>query len=732
MRPSTQQHQQLLCRTLRQISPSCSIAPRHSQNGYYRNAIHRPALCATSHLASTSHDRRKQTHNLHHHRNRQQQWPHVRSHFNTKGYHTFGRCGLSTTTTTATTTATTEDINAKDTGELSASYDFPDKGQEETGLYRLLDKEQRRVLHEQRALVAWVRRLARHDVGLEATEATNTQEASVLEESVFCIVLAGEFNAGKTTILNALMGERLLETGALPTTDAITILSANPPPPKAKTTTAVQYHQVTDSDLLHDLTLVDTPGTNAVLLDHTATTMRLLPSADLILFCTSADRPFPESERQLLAGMAADYRKRIVVIINKMDLLQTAGGDHGHTEKQRVVDFVTEHTQQWLGARPLVLAISAQDALSAKLNHKAPEALTNSSLWQRSRFAELEAFLRSNLTTKTKIQAKLLNPIGLVDKLLEDCFQKLAHEQEELQTDVSTLQLLESQVQAWQSELDRQMKQTRQDVRTSWQQEANRGHVLLRRMSWGEYYHMTLWEPSQLQRRWQETSSLVTHVALTDPQAVRTWIHETAQGLAVRSRAQGQALMEFLGTRPSSSRQNKSLVGHVLAASRFEEIQQTLTQQLQQAVDRHGPDDNQTAVDQMLQRLIQVTRVSVALQGSALPVALATSMAWIDVLWGTGTAMALFGAGSAIVWQGRQLAVNTYRDRWTRRGEILDETLVEIGGQITARVQRRIQDGISPYQQFVQAEQERLQRLESSCHDAQVTARRLRNRIGKL
>eukprot|EP00977_Amphora_coffeiformis_P015647 scaffold4600_cov169-Amphora_coffeaeformis.AAC.9 len=505
--------------------------------------------------------------------------------------------------------------NPEDTADPSTISATPDKGKEEqeTGLYRLLDAEQRQILQEQRTLVAWVRRLAKHEVGLEATNtstktaglllATEEGEASVLEESVFCIVLAGEFNAGKTTILNALLGERLLET-----------------------------------------------GTNAVLLDHTATTLRLLPSADLILFCTSADRPFPESERQLLATMAADYRKRIVVIINKMDLLQTAGGNHGQAEKQRVVDFVTEHTRQWLGAQPLVLAISAQDALSAKLNHKTPEALANSSLWQRSRFGELEAFLRSNLTTRTKIQAKLLNPIGLVDKVLEDCFQKLTREQEELQTDVATLQLLESQVKAWQSELDRQMQQTWQDVRTSWQQEANRGHILLRRMSWGEYYHMTLWEPAQLQQHWQETSSLVTHVALTDPQAVQTWIHETAQGLAVQSRAQGQALMEFLGTRPSSSRQNKSLVGHVLAASRFEEIQQTLTQQLQQAVDRHRLDDNQATVDRLLERLSQLTRVSVALQGGALSVALATSLAWIDLfIAGKGNVACMFAKHYTVV-----------------------------------------------------------------------------------
>lgn len=634
-------------------------------------------------------------------------------------------------------------MGAGDEGDTAKQEDVPKEEEPTTGLYRLLNAEQRRMLRDQRALVGRVRRLARRDVGLEGSplsENTEASSSSVLGESAFCIVLAGEFNAGKTTVLNALLGRRLLETGPLPTTDAVTVLSSHPPPPNHdNNASAVRYHQITDSDVLRDLTFVDTPGTNAVLSDHAVTTLRLLPTADWVLFCTSADRPFPDSERRLLARMATDYRKRVVVVINKMDVLETAGGDHGESEKRRVADFVTEHTRRWLGARPIVLAVSAQQALAAKLHHRTPETLRESSLWKRSRFGELETFLRTHLTTRTKIQAKLLSPIGLVDKTLEDCLHKLAQEREGLQTDVATLRLLQSQVQAWQSELERQMQQIRQDVQTSWQQEGNRGHVLLRRLSWGEYVSCTLSDAARLHRHWHDTASSIvvgdgTTPVSSDPRAVQSWIHETAQTLAVRSRAQGQALMEFLGTRPS--RQNRSLVGHVLAASRFEEMQRTLTGHLQQAVERHGfhhHHHRDESVEHLLRRLSQLTRVSVALQAGAVCIAVATStLPWIDVLAGAGTATALCGAGSVVLWHGRHRAVNAYRDGWTRRGQALDEALEQIGHHVTAKVQRRIQDGIAPYQQFVQAEQERLQRLESNCHEAQVTARQLRNRIGKM
>jgi GTPase Era involved in 16S rRNA processing len=73
------------------------------------------------------------------------------------------------------------------------------------------------------------------------------------------------------------------------------------------------------------MTIVDTPGTNAVLTDHTAMTLRILPAADLMLFITSADRPSSESERTILESIAVLHRKQIIIVINKMDIVEDTG-----------------------------------------------------------------------------------------------------------------------------------------------------------------------------------------------------------------------------------------------------------------------------------------------------------------------------------------------------------------------------------------------------------------------
>ena len=54
--------------------------------------------------------------------------------------------------------------------------------------------------------------------------------------------------------------------------------------------------------LLRDIHIVDTPGTNAITREHETLTERFVPRADLILFVTSADRPFTESERQFIGA----------------------------------------------------------------------------------------------------------------------------------------------------------------------------------------------------------------------------------------------------------------------------------------------------------------------------------------------------------------------------------------------------------------------------------------------
>jgi hypothetical protein len=77
--------------------------------------------------------------------------------------------------------------------------------------------------------------------------------------------------------------------------------------------------------LLRDIHIVDTPGTNAVIREHEAITAEFVPRSDMVLFVTSADRPFTETERAFLEQVRG-WGKKVVVVINKVDILERRRG----------------------------------------------------------------------------------------------------------------------------------------------------------------------------------------------------------------------------------------------------------------------------------------------------------------------------------------------------------------------------------------------------------------------
>ena len=74
-------------------------------------------------------------------------------------------------------------------------------------------KDERRVLGDLRAA------LARHGAD---PEAERTLERSIAQlEGLFLLVVVGEFNAGKSAFVNALLGREVLQEGVTPTTTEV-------------------------------------------------------------------------------------------------------------------------------------------------------------------------------------------------------------------------------------------------------------------------------------------------------------------------------------------------------------------------------------------------------------------------------------------------------------------------------------------------------------------------------
>jgi small GTP-binding protein len=254
-------------------------------------------------------------------------------------------------------------------------------------------------LNDARALLADMRDSLVRFGATPADQAALAQSIAQLDE-FFLLVVVGEFNSGKSAFINALLGSPALAEGVTPTTAEVHVLrhgesvDTRLAEPGLRLVTA-------PADLLRDIHIVDTPGTNAILREHERLTAEFVPRSDLVLFVTSADRPFTETERAFLQ-MIREWGKKIVLVVNKIDILEREADRH------EVLDFVRQAAQQ-LGIQPEAFGVSARLALKAKQGQP--------TVWQASGFEPLERFIRSTLEEENRFRLKLNNPLGVAQAL---------------------------------------------------------------------------------------------------------------------------------------------------------------------------------------------------------------------------------------------------------------------------------------------------------------------------
>src|SRR5947207_3657405 len=263
-------------------------------------------------------------------------------------------------------------------------------------MLRMLDAEAEAHLADARELLATLSRTLTEFGASASDQAALATSFRQLDER-FILVVVGEFNSGKSAFINALLGQDLLQEGVTPTTGQIQVLKYGATVTRG--TGPDGLHVVTaPAELLRDVNVVDTPGTNAILREHERLTADFVPRSDLVVFITAADRPFTETERLFLTAIR-DWGKKIVIVVNKVDIFSA------DAEREEVLAFVRTAARKLLGLQPDVLPVSARLAQRAK--HGEP------SLWGASRFAALEEYLRDTLDARSRFRLKVANPLGV-------------------------------------------------------------------------------------------------------------------------------------------------------------------------------------------------------------------------------------------------------------------------------------------------------------------------------
>jgi GTP-binding protein EngB required for normal cell division len=264
------------------------------------------------------------------------------------------------------------------------------------------------VITSLRELLSLAERVGAKSLGLRL----GTDLVEKLEADRFHLVVVGEFNHGKTTFVNALLGADVLPVGVTPTTAVIHHLeyAAEPraevvyesgervPLPFAEVRlfsvgaekaphhavggaepkAAPAGHEVRHlevgypAELLRErVALVDTPGVNDLSLQRADITYSYIPRSDAVLFLLDAGQPLKESERVFLQDkLLGQSRDKIVFVVTKRDIWD------GDEEREALAYIRTELAK--LVKAPVVFAVSAERALEGNVESSGmPEMLAH-------------------------------------------------------------------------------------------------------------------------------------------------------------------------------------------------------------------------------------------------------------------------------------------------------------------------------------------------------------------
>jgi len=576
-------------------------------------------------------------------------------------------------------------------------------------LRRILDHNQDELLAENRRLLADLQQaLARFDASAE-DQATLKRSALQLDE-LFLLVVAGEFNAGKSAFINALLGDKILEEGVTPTTTHVHVIKYGAAVSRTPLETALDV-LTAPVELLRDINIVDTPGTNAIHREHEAITREFVPRSDMVLFVTSADRPFTESERGFLQGIR-DWGKKIVIVINKIDTVET------EEDVGRITGFVAENAKLLLGFTPEIFPVAARLALRAKTSGDA-------ALLQTSRFEALERYIVDTLDEKERVRLKLMNPLGVAEHLSGRYVEITDGRLTLLQEDFAAIEDIERQMALFQEDMRREFRFRLADVDNVLREFENRGiqffddTMRLARV-------VDLLNKSKMKADFERT------VVADLPARIEKRVSEIIDWLVSSELRQWQAVTDHLALR--RQKHADRIVGQVGRSFDFDRMRllESVGRAAQRSVETYDRERESSRLADSVQMAVATT--ALAEVGAIGLGALLTHLAVTAAADFTG----ILAAGTIAV-LGFFIIPNRRRDAkkdLTQKIEAMREQLMSsLTGQFDREVEgslRRIDESIGPYTRFVRAERDHLGAARDELNAVTQGLRALRGRVEGL
>jgi predicted GTPase len=249
------------------------------------------------------------------------------------------------------------------------------------------------------------------------------KEIQVHVKEPFLFVVVGEIKSGKSSFINALLQADVCRVDPAPCTDVIQEMFY------AQQATETEVNPFLRRiglpiDILKQIAIVDTPGTNTVVRHHQEITERFIPSSGLVLFVFPAKNPHTLSAWELLDFINEEWRKRVVFVLQQADL---ATEEELRVNRQKVEEYAKERG----------------------IDH--PRIFSTSAKWEqakdpRSGFGEIRSFIQETVTGGKNFYLKLKSVLETGESVLKKVYNALTLLQQELESDIAVTERLSQQL----------------------------------------------------------------------------------------------------------------------------------------------------------------------------------------------------------------------------------------------------------------------------------------------
>lgn len=578
--------------------------------------------------------------------------------------------------------------------------------------------QQRAILQRERHIANALKTCLVNIEGVDIHASTLEQVISSLDE-LFLLVIVGEFNAGKSALINALLRSPVLPEGVTPTTAKITKIRYGE---QSRQMQLDQYtiEQFYPADFLQNISIVDTPGINAVVREHERMTKDFIPRSDLILLVTSADRPFTESERAFLEGIQR-WGKKIMIVLNKADLYRT------QADLARAIAFISDSCQRLLGFQPEIFPVSvlqAQQSYTA-IGHDAIR------LWESSRIGTLENYLFHKLDEGERARLKLLSPLGVMQRLMAETQGAVEERSRLLTEDNRTVNAIEANLQQYRQEMEQNFAHRLGEIENIVLEMSQRGDrffddtIRLR-------HTLELVRADKIRRQFEEA------VVGDSASRIDSAVKDLTDWLADQEQKLRQSIMDYLDQRrKASSIRDDQMIGTI--NRQFDYNRQSLLRAVFERASKLVEAFDQQAEAQQLSEGLQSTVVQALLFGAGgltlgtigAVAAAAIGFTFLDVTGITAGAVAVI-FGLFILPARKAKAKRDFDEKMQELRQHLHTLMNEqFTKELNSSIQR-VYDALAPYIRFVRAEQAKVVAIRQQLTPLDTEVLQLKNTIESM